>query len=289
MPFEMSDYVQSVQVQGTTYFGGGYTGGDDDYIAMAYYQSSSTWTKLPPYRACCFAMTVIDCHLVLVGGVGRDAVKSKALGMWRPYSKKWTHPYPDMITPRESCSAVVYNQYLVVAGGVGPGDDYLSSVEVMNTDSKQWYTGPSTPIAWDAMKTAIVDDTCYFMGGCIVNDYANKVYSVSLPALVSQLNLNTRTDTQIWKELPQLPVWYAAPLSISGSLLSVGGLDEDDEAVSALYLYQSDAGQWVKIADMPTPRYTCTCIMISSVKELLVAGGWGKRDRLEAMDIVQLY
>ena len=273
MPFGMSFYIQSVQVQGTLYVGGGFAGGDNDYIVMTYDISAGKWATLPPYSTPHFAMTAINNHLVLVGGVGRDGVRSKVLGVWSEDSKKWTHPYPDMTTPRHSCSAVVYNQYLVVAGGWGAGDT-LSSVEVMNTDTKQWYVGPPTPIAWSSMKTATAGDVCYFMGGWIGSGYTNtnKVYSVSLPALVSQLNSDcSAKDTQTWKELPQLPVTRAAPLSISGSLLAVGGY-KDLKAVSALHLYQPDAGQWVKVADLPSPRYRCTCSIISD-KELIVAGG----------------
>ena len=272
MPFGMSYYIQSVQVQGTLYVGGGGAAGD---IVMTYDISAGKWATLPPYSTRYFAMTAINNHLVLVGGRGRDGVRIKALGVWSEDSKKWTHPYPDMTTPRSSCSAVVYNQYLVVAGGWGAGDT-LSSVEVMNTDTKQWYVGPPTPIAWDSMKTATAGDVCYFMGGGIDSVYTNRVYSVSLPALVSQLNSDcSAKDTQTWKELPQLPVTQAAPLSISGSLLAVGGY-KDLKAVSALHLYQPD-GQWVKVADLPSPRCRCTCVMISD-KELIVAGGRDDHD-----------
>ena len=159
----------------------------------------------------------------------------------------------------------------------------------MNTDNKQWYAGPPTPIAWTSMKTAIVDDTCYFMGGYIDgNGYTNNVYSVSLPTLVAQLNSDSSAkETQTWKVLPQLPVARAAPLSISGSLLAVGGYDKlKDDSCTSLHLYQPDAGQWVKVADMPTPRQTPTCIMITD-KELLVAVGW-HRDRLTTLDIAQI-
>ena len=113
MPFGMGD-IQSVQVQGTLYVGGGETGGDNDYIVMTYDISAGKWATLPPYSTHRFAMTAINNHLVLVGGRGHDGV-SKVLGVWSEDSKKWTHPYPDMTTPRTSCSAVVYNQYLVVA------------------------------------------------------------------------------------------------------------------------------------------------------------------------------
>ena len=124
----------------------------------------------------------------------------------------------------------------------------------------------------DMYKTATAGDVCYFMGGSNEGSYTNKVYSVSLPALVSQLNSDSSAkDTQTWKELPQLPVTQAAPLSISGSLLAVGG-DKEGKPVSALHLYQPDAGQWVKVGDLPSPRCHCTCVMISE-KELLVAGG----------------
>ena len=96
MPFGMSGPIQSVQVQGTLYVGGGRAaGGDNNYIVMTYDISAGKWATLPPYSTHHFAMTAIDSHLVLVGGVGRDGVNSKVLGVWSEDSKKWTHPYPD--------------------------------------------------------------------------------------------------------------------------------------------------------------------------------------------------
>ena len=287
MPFEMSGYVQSVQVQGTLYVGGGAVSGDNVYIVMTYDISAGKWATLPPYSTRYFAMTAIDNHLVLVGGKGRGGVRSKVLGVWSEDSKKWTHPYPDMTTPRYFCSAVVYNQYLVVAGGWEAGGR-LSSVEVMNTNTKVWYAGPPTPRAFSMMNTAIVGNMCYFMGGGGEGGYTTKVYSVSLPALDSQLNSDsTAKDTQTWKELPQLPVAYAVPLSISGSLLAVGGY-KDRKAVSALHLYQPDAGQWVKVGDLPSPRCLSTCVMISE-KELLVAiGGTSLCNSLNSVELAEI-
>ena len=107
MPFGMAG--QSVVVQGRVYVGGGWVGfGSDDHnIVMEYDISSGKWAKLTPYRACYFAMTVINNQLVLVGGEEHGGC-SKVLGVWRAESKEWTHPYPDMPTARPSCSAVVY-------------------------------------------------------------------------------------------------------------------------------------------------------------------------------------
>ena len=146
MPFEMDYYVQSVLVQGTLYVGGGESRGNNKYIVMAYDISGGKWAKLPPYSAPYFAMTVINSQLVLIGGGSYGGRKSKVLGVWSAGSKKWTHPYPDMLTACYLCSAAVYNEWLVVAGGWGDGSVRLSSVQVMNTDTKQWYTAPPTPV-----------------------------------------------------------------------------------------------------------------------------------------------
>ena len=288
MPFVMSSNVQSVVVQGTVYVGGGYSRGiDNSYIIMAYDITSGKWTTLPPYRTYCFTMTAINNQLVLVGGKDRGRA-TKVLGVWGADNKQWTHPYPEMHTARSGCSAVVYNEWLVVAGGEA-GGRHLSSVEVMNTDTKQWFAGPPTPTPWCCMKTATVGDDCYFMGGYTTSyNGTNIVYSVSLSALTTGLNSNNATsERQIWNEISALRTTYSSSLSISGSLLVVGGKDKKNKAVTAIHLYQPGTGEWVKVGDLPaTPRYSCTCAMITD-REMLVAGGYGRKC-LKRMDIAMI-
>ena len=281
--------MQSVMLQGTVYVGGGDAGHGNVYIIMVYDTSSEKWAELPPYRACDFAMTVINNQLVLVGGwepcevVPGKVPKIKVVGVWRPDSKEWTHPYPDMPTSRAYCSAVAYKEWLVVAGGEGDDGTYLSSVEVLNTDTKQWSAGPPTPAPWSCMRPAIVGDVCYFMGG--YTDDNSKVYSVSLPALTSQLNSGVR-HSKMWKEISlSLQIMYPSPLSISRSLLAVGGA-RDDRPVAGIYLYRPDTREWAKVGDLPTPRLGCSCIMVTD-RELLVAGGWYD-GMLKRVDIVQV-
>ena len=60
-PYSMSDYIQSVEVEGTVYVGGGDADKDeDDYTVMAYDMQSRKWHTLPPYSAKWFAMTTIN-------------------------------------------------------------------------------------------------------------------------------------------------------------------------------------------------------------------------------------
>ena len=284
MPFGMEGYAQSVVVEGTVYVGGGFAGlgSDNNYIVMTYDISTGKWATLPPYRARDFAMTAINNQLVLVGGDEHGSA-SKVVGVLDADNKQWTHPYPEMQVTHSYCSAVVHNEWLVVAGGRQSGGKLLS-VEVMNTNSKQWYAGPPTPIPWESMKTATVGDECYFMGGSNATwPPTNSVYSVSLSALTTGLNSSTRKG-QIWKEISGLQTTLSTPLSISGSLLVVGGRDKDDKAVTAIHLYIPDTGKWVKVGDLPTPRYHCTCAMITD-REMVVAGGLSGGDRPKRMDI----
>ncbi len=287
MPFGMGLYVQSVVMQGRLYVGGGVAGysSDNNYIVMEYDIGSGKWTTLPPYRAHYFAMAVISNQLVLVGG-DEHGRYSKALGVWGADRKAWTHPYPEMPTARRLCSVVVYNEWLVAAGGMA-GVERLSCVEVLNTDSKQWYAGPPTPTPWSSMKTAVVGDMGYFMGGWDNTGSATvKVYRTCIPALLSHITskASNGSERQIWKEIPELQITWSTPLSVNGSLLAVGGRDKNKLVPTAIQFYQPDSGAWVKVGDLPSPRYACTCAMTMD-RLMLVAGGRDDQQRLKRVDV----
>ena len=291
MLFGMGNYVQSVVVEGTVYVGGGFAGpgSDNDYIVMTYYVSTGKWATLPSYGTRTFAMTSINNQLVLVGGCEHGGVSSKLVGVWDADNKQWTHPYPEMHIARTSCSAVVYNEWLVVAGGLPTTYEFvLSSVEVMNIESKQWYAGPRTCIPWYLMKTAIVGDECFFMSGFTGKKLfsaipSTNVYSVSLSCLISKIQ-SGKTYGQAWKEISGLQTTYSTPLSIRGSLLAVGGRDNHRNAVTAIHLYKPDTGEWAKVGDLPTPRYYCSCTLLNPVREILVFGGLNAK-YIKTMDI----
>ena len=286
MPFTMGN-VQSVVVQGTVYIGGGITRDENDRVVMEYDTSSGKWGRLPPYITHYFAMTVINNHLVLVGGW-----KESRLGVWRTDSKKWTHPYPDMPTVRASLSAVAYKEWLIVVGGYDSDNNTLSSIDVMNTNNKQWHTAAPAPTAWFSMNTAVVGDIYYFMGGFVggvVDSRTDVVYSVSLPALISQVNSKQSAEKgqQIWKSISGLGLYGSTPLSLSGSLLALGGEGmKDGKAVTAIHHYQPETGKWVKVGDLPSPRRKCTCVRMSN-GEILVAGGLDK-ERLKTTELASL-
>ena len=57
--------------------------------------------------------------------------------------------------------------------------------------------------------------------------------------------------------------------------------------MTAIHLYQPGTGKWVKVGNLPTPRYDFICAMIRD-KEMLVAGGDDGGNALKSTDIALL-
>ena len=280
MPFEMSGYIQSVTIQDTVYVGGGHAGlmSPNNNIMMTYNTRSCKWHQLPPYTAEYFTMVVINNQLVLVGGHESAYHSTNLLGMWDTGSSQWTRPYAAMPTARINPSAVVYKQWLIVAGGWTDGNG-LSTVEVLDVASNQWYSAPSTPTPWYGMKSTILGDMWYLMGGYSDDDddddHNDIVYSVSLPDLISRTLSSSSGSTHhdMWKKISGLGHYWSTPLCMSGALLAVGGrMVKDKESVNTIHRYVPETEEWVEVGQLPSPLYDCTCTFTLDQK-ILVFGG----------------
>ena len=180
-----------------------------------------------------------------------------------------------MPTPRCYSSVVTYNEWLIVAGGMdnmpvrGCCKRELSSVDVMNIDTKQWYSGPPSPTRFSSWTAALVGDMCYYT--------ESDVYRVSLPALISQVK-SRNMDSQIWEKISSLNVSDSTPLSIGGSLLALGGRSHGS-SVTSIQHYQPENNEWIQVGDLPSPHCNFTCAVIND-GDVLVAGGYDNYDEL---------
>ena len=313
MPFVMEAHVQSVFLDGRVYVGGGDTWKNvsHGYVVFAYHISSEKWSRLMPYPSSHFAMTLLCNQLLLVGG-WRRGTKSRAVGVWSFKDKDWTRPYPEMATARGDCSAVSREGWLAVVGGRGEENELLSSVEVLDSEKKQWFTAVPAPVGLVGMRTALVGGVCYFMGGYtgVEGDRsataAHIMYSVSLPGLLpaesdsEEASSSSSLDTEkvpnsngehssvVWREISGVGATRLAPLSLGGSLLAMGGQDvKCGSIVRAIHLYRPGAGRWEKVGDLPAPRCDCTCVAIDQ-NEFLVAGGSKKPDSADENKFVRI-
>ena len=269
MPIKMGDSVHSVVIGDTVYVGGGHTGYDRD-ICIVMKLEQDQWTKLPEYTAYWFAMTSLANRLVLVGGEDprNNYKRTNQLAVFE--SGEWTHPYPPMNIARSSSTAVSFNNHIIVAGG---GDDkgYASSVEVLDVASRRWYIAQSLPNPRSVLKSTLIGNTLYLMGGYEHTGATKTVHHVDLNELIAKALSNQDTPT-LWQTLQEVPLLCSAPLSIGSSLLAVGGRDDRVNSSSSIHLYQPDTRRWVKVGDLPTVRYNCTSSVLPS-GEVIVAGG----------------
>ncbi len=273
MPIKMSGSVQSVVIGDTVYVGGGLAGNHRDSCTVMKLEQDQ-WTKLPEYTAKYFAMTSLANRLVLVGGRDpRNNERTNQLAVFE--SGEWTHPYPPMNIARSSSTAVSFNNHIIVAGGSDDKGHAVSSVEVLDVASRRWYIAQSLPNPRPGLKSTLIGNTLYLMGGFDHTRGATKtVHHVDLSELIAKALSNLDTPT-LWQTLQEVPLVWSAPLSIGRSLLAVGGRDDRANPSLSIHLYQPDTRRWVKVGDLPTARDNCTCSVLPS-GEVIVAGGLRK-------------
>ncbi|XP_064389135.1 uncharacterized protein LOC135337165 [Halichondria panicea] len=275
MPIKMSGSIQSVVIGDTVYVGGGLAVNDHDMCTVMKLEQDQ-WTKLPEYTSYWFAMTSLANRLVLVGG--RDPKSCNQLSIFE--SGEWAHPYPPMNIAHSSSTAVSFNNHIIVAGGRDDKDKRISSVEVLDVASRRWYIAQSLPHPRSTLKSTLIGNTLYLMRGSDYTERATKtVHHVDLNELIAKTLSNLDTST-LWQTLQEVPLKFSAPLSIGRSRLAVGGRDGRGSPSSSIHLYHPDTRRWVKVGDLPTARYNCTCSVLPS-EEVIVAGGHANTDYIE--------
>ena len=269
MEYGMSGYPHCVVMESSVYVGGGVTlyDDDDEHSVLKYDLDTDNWSRLPRYQYKWFAVSIINSRLTLVGGRVGDGKVTNQLAVYEPSSQHWTYPYHPMPTPRHSPAVVMYDIWLLVAGGCDASVTVLATVELLNTSTNQWLAASSLPTPCSLMTSAIVDDHGYI----VMN--SKQVYRVSLPDIVSQtVDQSTASKSPVlWRRLPDTPLSYSTAISLRGYLIAVGGY-HDNRIRTDIHLYQPESEQWTKVGDLPNVRELCSCVVLPS-GELLVAGG----------------
>ena len=264
MEYAMTEYPHCVVLERSVYVGGGVTYDDDGYYIQEFNIKTNQWSRLPRYEYRYFAMTVINHHLTLVGGC--DWEVTNQLAVYEPSSQHWTFPYNPMPTPRYSPAVLMYDIWLLVAGGYGASYTDLATVELFNTSTNQWLATSSLPTPCSLLTSAIVDNYGYLVM------HSKQVFRVSLPDIVSQtVNQSTSKSPALWCRLPDTPLSCSTAISLRGYLLVVGG-SHDNCTRTDIHLYQPESEQWTKVGDLPNARWYCSCVVLPG-GELLVAGG----------------
>ena len=230
-------------------------------VILRYDLHSQQWMEPLQYQYCDCGMTTVSSQLVMVGGCDVSTGKTtNRVAVYSPSQRRWSQPYPPLMTPRWWPAVSTYHQRLVVAGGRDDSNTDLATVEILNTSVShcQWLSATGLTVSCHLMSAAITHSTLYLLGGSL----DKKVLSVSLSAL-------DKPPAQ-WRTLPDAPLGYSTAIAVHGSLLAVGG-SHGRQRSSAIHVYDQEKNKWNKVGDLPTERQDCACCLLPS-GEILVAG-----------------
>ena len=257
--------AQVVVIGGKVYIGGGRAEGGE-YKVLEYTIQGGQWREIDtPVQG--FGMAVVNSQLIITGGWDKYGRVTNEVWVLDSVSGTWTQPFPAMPTARWWPSAVGYKRWVLVVGGGGE-----RCVEVLDTAARQWYTATPLPSGAIRPSLTVTEDTLYVVWG-------SSAVSVSIPMLISDaMSQSPASDTSNgpqpteWQPLPDTPTKDPTTTTLNGSLVAMGG----DPASSTIAMYLPQTEQWLKVAELPTPRCHCTCALLPETEQLMVIGGRDK-------------
>lgn len=304
-------FGQAVTVKDTVYFGSGTSTlgeiSDCPHMILKYSVQQDHWCPLTDCPVVGFGMGCYRGELVLVGG----AYASQNEGAGSPFAltgdvhllddthQQWKKSLPPLLKARMLPTVVSHTHGLVAVGGIvldATHDLCLSSVEVYNGESNQWYLADPLPLACIGMTSAVVGDTCYLLGGFTDTDFdqpTSQTFSTSLSGMVQDAMgkdglVNGSLDghgSQVWTQLLDAPRYAATAANFGNSLLTLGGTDERLEHKSgALHVFSPLTNSWIRIEDIPVSCFASAVTKLPG-GDLLIIGGMG-HDEEDALHTV---
>ena len=267
-----AEFAQAVVLGRKIYIGGGVMHGSD-YKILEYTINSNTWKQIKT-PVCYFAMAVVGDQLIISGGVDSEGRFSDQVWVLDTHTH-WTQPLPPLPSACRWHTAVGYKRWMVVVGGYKK-----RSVEVLDTANKKWYSIP-LPLG-DLMRPslAVIQEVLYVLE-------QRSTHSIPIPMLLSDAiaqgqgkDATSESVLTKWLPLPDTLFFSCAFVAYHGSMVAVGGKDGGlhGPPSSAISMHLPLHERWVKVAELPTERSGCTCVIVPETEELMIIGGTGKKN-----------
>ena len=163
--------------------------------------------------------------------------------------------------------ATVYNDALIVAGGINEANHYLSSSETYLKQINEWKTVSPLNQARSSNELVSCDDGVFCLGGY---DGKNELSSVEhLSDLKSQ-----------WEFVePMLtPRMWLAAVNFKGIVFAIGGMSKrfnDKSTLKSVEKYNSDKNKWTYVSDMNIERKGHSACVLQN--KIYVVGGVSSR------------
>ncbi|WP_041170390.1 thrombospondin type 3 repeat-containing protein [Vibrio sp. EJY3] len=171
---------------------------------------------------------------------------------------------------RTHFSVEAVNNEIYVVGGSPSSSGSSASVEVdvYDTVTQTWSTGPSMPTARQRTASGVINGQLYIAGG------ANN--SNSMIGELTALDI----ATGVWSARTSMPdggrAWAVGGV-LNGKLYVIGGLDQQGPSlanVGTTSIYDPNSDSWSEGSPMPTPRRGSAGAVLNG--EIYVVGGYGE-------------
>ena len=267
MPVYCTDHL-AVWLNGLVYVGGGFeTGMTASNRIDIYDPIKNVWAFHPISTPCCyFSMTTLNNMLLIAGGRNKSGEKTNQI---LTLDGDQLRNYIWMITARSHATAAGHQGMLIITGGKGDKGQILSSTELFNSYTQQWYACSDLPRPHYWLRSVIVDNILYLLGGADRDYYPSPI--------VFAAPLDTLPGHQLkWYTLRNTPWHCSTPVGINDThLLIVGGY----KVTQNVYTHTSDVYQlnkfdhsWEAIGHIPSARSSSAAVSTSDDRMIVIGG-----------------
>ena len=271
---------QAIVVGEKVYVGGGFTPDIGDMRKVFQYnRRGDTWSTLPRCPVGWFGMAHFMSRIITVGGIDLRSSLSNRVHSIAEGSQQWEEFVSPMPTSRCFLSVATTSVAIIAAGGdtsAAASVALSSAVEVYSSDTSQWHTADPLPKPCAWMSSVIINDICYLLGGGHRSKSAiNNCWSAPIQSLVDK-GVSRSASGSVWNHLPPTPLFASTAACLSGSLVAVGGENDDNTRSAAVYGFVNNS--WVRLSngDLLSPRSACATAQLSPL-EVIVIGGWDEQ------------
>ena len=239
---------------------------------QVYHIDDQKWTTISDIPQYICGADIIQGHLTLIGG--SYTVTRKDTGKLSTYvDDHWEEIYPPMPMPRYHLGVALEDNLLITAGGVCAGTA-VSTVEVLNTESKQWYSLKSLQLPEPIYSCGITISSGYVYIGGGVNAAKKPTKSYwRLPWSAVQQSVQSRDNTSspvTWEKIADSPFIGSSLLPNSKLPVLFGGWD--GKTRSDIFVYDPTEKRWTAVGNI-SMECGRPCVVPINSSAVFVCGG----------------
>ena len=257
-------------LDGKVFITGGFLGNMSPCkVIQVYHIDDQKWTTISDIPQYSCGADIIQGHLTLIGGT--DAVTEEATGKLSTYvNDHWEEIYPPMPTPRFWLGVALEDNRLITAGGACAGA-VLSTVEVLNTESKQWYSPKSLQLPEPIYSCGITISSGYVYIGGGVNAAKKSYWRLPWSAVQRSVQSRDNTSSRVtWEKIADSLFMFSSLLPNNKLPVLFGGVD--DKMTSDIFVYDPTQKRWTAVGNISTECFRPCVVPINSNAVFVCSG-----------------